>query len=591
MDAAPLLFPAPRELELQPDAPGPARDVPAEVRPDRGLPAQGFELRVDAGGVRIRHADEAGRRYAEATLESLRRQAGARLAALRIRDWPDFPVRGVLLDVSRDRVPTRETLERLVGLLGLLRLNQLQLYTEHTFAYRDHEAVWSEASPITPDDVRWLDGLCREHGVELVANQNCFGHMGRWLRHPGYRQRAERPEGFELPGIGRRPASVLAPTAENARFALALVRELAAHFGSRRVNIGCDETFELGQGVSRAEVARKGRGRVYLDHLLRLMRPLQAEGHEVLFWGDVVLEHPELVPELPREDTVALAWHYEAPLDPADVPEVAWPTLQRLGFAAEKLRGFSAQVEPFERCGLPYWVCPGTSTWNSLVGRLGNARGNLLDAAEAGLAHGACGYLITDWGDNGHLQPPSVSFAPLVYGAGVSWGVERNAALEIAPVLDALVFEDDAAELGAVLEELGAAWAGTGRLGINGSPLQGALLGSSPLHSLGRIDGDGTRAVIASLEGALDRLGRARPRCVDGDVVLRELAQAIRLARHGAWRLLREAGLVCPSKPALRRDLADAIEGQRASWLERSRPGGLADSLAGLECVLADYER
>ena len=68
-----------------------------------------------------------------------------------------------------------------------------------------------------------------------------------------------------------------------------------------------------GRGKSQARVEAHGRGRVYLDHLLRLLRPLQREGNEVLFWGDILRHHPELVPELPKEGTIACAWHYEAP--------------------------------------------------------------------------------------------------------------------------------------------------------------------------------------------------------------------------------------------------------------------------------------
>ena len=59
---------------------------------------------------------------------------------------------------------------------------------------------------------------------------------------------------------------------------------------------------------------------------------------------------------------------------------------------------------------MPFWVCPGTSSWNSLVGRWPNARANVLDAAESGLAAGARGFLLTDWGDNGHWQHLPVSF-------------------------------------------------------------------------------------------------------------------------------------------------------------------------------------
>jgi len=95
--------------------------------------------------------------------------------------------------------------------------------------------------------------------------------------------------------------------------------------------------------------------------------------------------------------------------------------------------------------------------------------------------------------------------------------------------------------------------------------------------------------VVSSLAAARERLADARPRCADGDTVVRELAQAIRLARHGARRMLREAGGAAPSEASLRRDLEEAIEEQRACWRLRSREGGLADSVARLEATLALY--
>jgi len=583
------LLPRPRVLENL--SAGASAGATARVRRDPTLPAEGFELSIDADGVRIAHADESGRRYAEACLAQIRRQCGPDLPGLRIRDWPDFPVRGYMLDVSRDRVPTRATLERIVDLLGLLRLNHLQLYTEHTFAYRDHEEVWRDASPITPDDVRWLDGLCRERGIELAANQNCFGHMGRWLRHATYRGRAEAPDGWIVPGGGRLPPGTLAPSEDNARFALELVRELMTHFSSRRVNIGCDETFELGEGVSREAVAARGRERVYLEHLQRLIEPLHTEGREVLFWGDILRSAPELVGELPDHDLIALAWHYEGPLDPDTYPQALRERLERFGFSKDALRGFAGHVAPFANRDFPFWVCPGTSSWNSLVGRLPNARANLLDAAEVGLAHGAQGYLVTDWGDNGHLQPPAVSFAPLAYGASLAWCLERNRDLEIAPVLDAFVFEDAAGELGGVLETIGAAGDRTGQRGFNASPLHKALLEGGLLGTFGETDEAGTLGAIEAFDDALDRLSRARGGCSDAGIVCRELSAAIRLARHGAWRLLRASGMPAPGDHELRSDLAQAIEEQRVCWLERARPGGLADSVGRLEKILESYDR
>jgi hypothetical protein len=578
------LFPAPRVLaetgERVPEG------APVSRRRDAALPAEGFAIEIDAQGVRIAHADAAGLRYAEACLAQIREQARGALPGLRLRDAPDFPVRGLMLDVSRDRVPTRETLARLVELLALCRMNQLQLYTEHAFAWRDHETVWRDASPITPDDARWLDDLCGARGIELVPNQNCFGHMGRWLAHERYRGRAEAPDGWQAKGLARRAPGVLAPTDDNARFAIALVRELCECFRSRRVNIGCDETFELGLGRSRAEVAARGRGRVYLDHLLRLLRPLLEDGREVLFWGDILRAHPELVPELPQRDVVALAWHYEAPLDASAIPAPARSLLDSLGISPATLRGFAGQVPAFAEAGLPFWVCPGTSSWNSFVGRWSNARANLEDAAVVGRASGAGGYLVTDWGDNGHLQPPCVSFAPIVYGAALAWGIDRHRDLDVAGVLDRLVFRDASGVLGSLLLELGEVYRGTGRRVFNASPLFLALVpGASP--AFGELDPAAARATADRLGEALVRIAHAEPAAADGAACVRELAQAIRLARQGAWRLLRDAGAEAPDPAALRDDLAAAIDEQRACWRLRSREGGLRDSIARLERALA----
>src|SRR5687768_18006604 len=44
-----------------------------------------------------------------------------------------------------------------------------------------------------------FDAYCAGRHVELVPNQNSFGHMHRWLVHEPYRKLAECPDGFEHP--------------------------------------------------------------------------------------------------------------------------------------------------------------------------------------------------------------------------------------------------------------------------------------------------------------------------------------------------------------------------------------------------------
>ncbi|MQY10449.1 hypothetical protein SRB5_05570 [Streptomyces sp. RB5] len=583
------LVPRPQQIDFPGDSTLP---LSAPVRETRvgTLPAQGFEIEISDRGAELRHADDAGLRYGRALLAQVRQQSEGTWPALRVRDWPDFPVRGYMLDISRGRVPTRATLERIVGLLGLLRINQLQLYTEHTFAYEGHETVWRDVSPLTADDMRWLDGLCADAGVELVANQNTFGHMERWLAHEPYLERAELPEGFELFGRHRGP-STLAPTQDNADFALGLVEELLGHVTSRRVNIGCDETWELGRGVSAPDAEKRGKGQVYADQLRRLLVPLLEKGYEPQFWGDIISHHPELVAGLPAGAT-AVAWEYESPDIRATWgpwPQSVHDRLAGAGNSADRLApGFAEVAKPFAEAGYPFWVAPGTSTWNSLTGRLDNARANLLDAAEAGRSAGAGGYLITDWGDNGHLQPPSVSFPPLVYGAAVGWATDANRDLELGPVLNRYVFDDASGRLSAALDTLGHAWRRTGRQAFNASPLAAAVVPASYLQG-GEPDAGRLTELLADLDAVLADIAAATPGCADGAVVRRELTAAARLVRHGAWRLLREAGGAAPDAGALAADLAEATGLHRAAWLERSRPGGIEAGLKSLAATAAEY--
>ena len=582
MSAALHLRPAPRHLELLGGevalAPGmrPPRAEMADavIDPGADLPPQGYELRISEREIRITAGESSGLVYGRQTLDQILMQRGRSLPTLRIRDWPDFPVRGYMLDISRDRIPTQNALLRLVEMLAALRFNQLQLYTEHSFAYAAHETVWREASPMTPEEIRELDAHCAEHGIELIPNQNSFGHMERWLRHADYKHLAELPES--------EAAACLAPGPETLTFMASLYDELLPCFRSRAINIGCDETFELGKGRSREACAARGAGRIYLEHLLGLIDPLRKRGYSVQFWGDIVRQHPELADELPREDLVALVWGYEASQDPDDLPESVRQRLDGFGFSTESLRGFTWRARPFAEAGLPFYVCPGTSSWNSLIGRLPNARANLLDAARSGRMLGAEGYLITDWGDNGHLQPPVVSLPALIYGAAVSWCAERNAELPLESAVAELAGGDTT--LAKALLRLGALYDELGVHAFNASPLATALLRplSAPALTWGKTDAERLEAVVHALD-------EERKRLTGADLLRRELCQAAGLARHGAWRLSHSALGRGPDHERMARDLGERIKEQRALWLERSRLGGLPDSLARLERALAEY--
>jgi hypothetical protein len=468
-----------------------------------------------------------------------------------------------MLDIARDRVPTLETLFALVDRLAGWKLNQVQLYTEHTFAYAGHEEVWAGASPYTAEELGAIDRHCRSVGIELVANQNTLGHFERWLRHERYRPLAISPDGFDWVFGVHRSAMTLDPAKPGA-FALVadLLDQLVPVVESRRVHIGLDEPWELAPE----------RHPEWLDWLRRLVALPVLAGREPLVWGDVLSADPALLAGVPDGVTVC-EWGYED-----DHP---------FGERAAALAG----------AGIPFWMSPGTSSWLSISGRVENMVGNIEAAVRAGLEHGAGGILTTDWGDMGHHQQPVISEPGFATAAAFSWCVEAHAGLglgELAEMLDVHVFDDPSGSLGTALVDLGR----IARLVTPQIPNMSALVFSVLLpqwrvgHGATRgLSGDDLDTVDAVLDEVMAGAGRGRPGREGNEAgrggsmdEIRATVGLLRLATADARLRLAGDGSLASVDAGDRAGLGQALEvvtaEHRRLWTEKFRPGGLEDSVA-----------
>jgi hypothetical protein len=535
------------------------------VRRDASLPPEGYAVRITpAGAVEVRAKDDAGAFYAQATLTQLAREHEGRLPVGEVEDWPELGVRGVMLDISRDKVPTMATLKDLIDRLAAMKINQLQLYSEHTFAYRDHEAVWRTASPLTSAEIRELDEFCRARFVELVPNQNCLGHWDRWLRHDRYRPLAIAPDGYDHHGRHRAPTTLDPAKPEAMTLVRSLLAELLPNFTSNRVHVGLDEPWELSHDR--------------VDDYVAWVRSLRAapelEGKEMLMWGDIVAGRPDVLAALPDGITLC-EWGYDA------------------GHIWDQ-RGTA-----YTAGGRTWWACPGTSSWITILGRWANMTANIAEAAAAAARHGAGGLLNTDWGDLGHLQYLPVSEPGFAWGAAMAWGREANADLDLPAALDAQVFADTAGVVGSVLRDLGDVYLSVSPQFPNLSTLVLHLyypqlqLGRSFTEDLQPAELD---AAIGALDDVVTRLSKAAIERDDANLVIDELrcgAALVRLLATDAKARLEADGWLAsvpePKRLRLADDLEPLIAEHRRLWLARNRPGGLDDSAAWLENLAHCY--
>ncbi len=535
---------------------------------DAELGHEAYTLEIRDEGVIIAGGDAAGVFYGAMTLRQILRQCGCTLPCGVIEDSPDMKQRGIMLDISRDKVPTMQTLFQIVDMMAELKLNRLELYTEHTFAYSMYPEVWIQASPMTGEQIMQLDAYCQQRYVELVPNQNSFGHMHRWLKMPRLNHLAECPDGFDWPWGGHHdePFTLDPGNPGSIELIAQMYDELLPHFTSRNFNVGCDETFDLGLGASKERCAQLGSGRVYLDFLLQIYSLCAQRGRRMHFWGDIVIQHPELVPELPK-DVVVLEWGYEA----------AHPFADRLPKYAES--------------GLDFMVCPGTSTWGTITGRVDNALANIQSAAENGLRYGAAGLLNTDWGDCGHLQYLPFSYPGFAAGAAWSWCVESARSLDLSAALNRHLFRDPSGTVADAVMDLGRAYLHAGTQVPNSSVLFRLLVNPAADALPEGVTPDTLRSTVEFVDAAAARAATAAMHIPDAALVRDEVANGARMLRHACRRGMALYGGVPSSevRGKLLEELVWVLGEHRRLWMARNREGGLQDSAARLQERLSDY--
>lgn len=331
-----------------------------------GRGPQAYALLVTPEGIVAAGSGTAGTFYAIQTLKQLIRanRQGNAIPAVRILDWPGLRYRGYSDDISRGPIPTMDFFKRQIRTMAEFKMNMLTFYTEHVFKLAKHPII-APPDGITAQEVKELSEYARRYHVELVGNFQSFGHAWNILRHEQYAHLRETP-------------SIFTPAREETyEFLDDVYSEIAPAYDSPLFNVNCDETYGLGEGPSKELADRIGVGGVYVQHMNRIHDILRDKyGKRMMMWGDIALQHPEIVQQLAK-DTILLSWGYGA----AD--------------------NYDAAIEPFVRAGFEFMVCPGVSCWSAIFPNYRNATVNIRNYVRDGARFGALGMLNTTWDDDG----------------------------------------------------------------------------------------------------------------------------------------------------------------------------------------------
>ncbi|MBW7932314.1 MAG: beta-N-acetylhexosaminidase [Gemmatimonadaceae bacterium] len=356
---------------------------------DDAMKDEGYVLVAEPKSITVVGASAAGVFYGAQTVKQLITGHGAALALQTgvVRDWPAMRWRGFHDDLSRGPVPTLEFQKHIVRTIAAYKMNAYSPYYEHTLAYNSDPLVGPPGGAMTREQVKELVEFAMPLHVEIIPEQEAFGHLHHALKYEIYNQVAETPHGH-----------VLAPgQPESMNIIKRWFAEIDSLFPSQFVHLGADETFELCKGQTKEAVERDGIGPVYLKFLGDIERSLRAQGSKktFLFWADIAEKSPELVGMLPQ-DMIAVAWNY-------------WST-----------SGFERSLTPFSKTGMQTWVAPGVSNWSMTYPDNNTALKNIQGFVRDGQKLGATGMLNTSWGDDGE-EIFNQTWYGVLFGAAASW--------------------------------------------------------------------------------------------------------------------------------------------------------------------------
>lgn len=392
---------------------------------------QGYQLMVTEEQVIVRAETKEGMFYGVQTLRQIIRQKGAMIPYCRIEDWPDYRERGFYHDVTRGRVATLDTLKDMVDHLCLYKMNQFQLYIEHTYLFRDFSELWRDDTPLTAEEIMELDSYCRERNIDLVPSLASFGHLYKLLRTKHFEGLCELEESRKDPFSfrGRMLHHTLnAADKRSMELSKKMIEEYMALFSSNYFNICADETFDLGKGRSKQLKEEIGLEHLYMNYVKELCTFVIGKGKIPMFWGDIICGFPEMIQELPKE-TICLNWGYS--------PEQSDEPVKKLASA-----------------GAIQYVCSGVNGWNHWIPRYHDAYRNITKMCRYGMENGAVGVLNTDWGDFGQINEQEFSIPGLIYGAAFSWNGEEITEEDINRSISVLEYGDSSEMLMEIMKRI-----------------------------------------------------------------------------------------------------------------------------------------
>lgn len=358
---------------------------------DASLKEEGYVLTVGPEGVMVLGETPRGRYYGVMSLVQMMRTEKRSVVApaVEVVDRPLQKVRGITDDVSRGQISTIDDFRRIIRFLARYKMNTYAPYLEDMIIFPEHPAIGKGRGALTLADLKDLDTYARRHHVELIPIFQTLGHWENILLLPEYRHLAEFPGAHTLNVSDERVYALLDE----------MIGAVAKHTSSPWFHMGADESWDVGLGANRARVAASDIATVHAQHYHRVAEIVRKHGKRPMMYGDVILDHPAILPQLPK-DMAVVDWQY---------------------WAGERY----PSAVTFRDAGVPFIVSPAVYNFTGPFPNYVHTLINIRNFALEGYRNGALGLLTSNWNDNGGEALRVLNVYGYAWTGALAWNPER----------------------------------------------------------------------------------------------------------------------------------------------------------------------
>ena len=192
-----------------------------------------------------------------------------------INEKRKFKNLGIMVDCSRNAVPTVGTLKKFVDIMAKMGYTFLELYTEDTYEIKGEPYFGYLRGRYKAEELKEVDAYCASKGIELIPCIQTLAHLYELTRYDVYQ------ELFDVNDV------LLADSDKTYEFIDKMFRTVSECFSSRKINIGMDEAYMLGRGRYIDKFGYKDKKEIMLKHLSKVIEIAEKYSFKCEMWGDM----------------------------------------------------------------------------------------------------------------------------------------------------------------------------------------------------------------------------------------------------------------------------------------------------------------